>query len=249
MNFPEQLKAARAASGRTQAEMASELGVDKTTYCGYETGRRQPDINKLRQLIALLDVSADQLLGPEGSGSATPEELEKLRRYRLLDVHGRDLVDTILQKEYERMTRPKLLEKEKHGWVTYINCYDLAVSAGSGEPWVDAAYTTRLEIPGELVPERAHFCVRVNGDSMEPAYRDGDIVFVERVEGFVNEGEIGIFFLNGDGYIKRLGQGELLSLNPKYGPIPVHDYDALFCQGRALGKLSTLGRHIKSPFA
>ncbi len=94
MNFPERLKAARAASGRTQAEMASELGVDKTTYCGYETGRRQPDINKLRQLIALLDVSADQLLGTEGSGSATPEELEKLRRYRLLDVHGRDLVDT-----------------------------------------------------------------------------------------------------------------------------------------------------------
>ena len=58
MTFPEQLKAARTASGLTQAGMASKLGVDKTTYCGYETGRRQPDINKLRQLITLLDVSA-----------------------------------------------------------------------------------------------------------------------------------------------------------------------------------------------
>ncbi len=238
MTFPEQLKAARTASGLTQAGMAQKLGVDKTTYCGYETGRRQPDINKLRQLITLLDVSADQLLGTCGSGSVTPEELEKLRRYRLLDVHGRDLVDTILQKEYERMTRPEAYEKEDRGWMTYINCYDLAVSAGTGEPWVDAAYKTRLEIPGELVPERAHFCVRVSGDSMEPAYRDGDIVFVERVDGSVNEGEIGIFFLNGDGYIKRLGQGELISLNPKYDPIPLHDYDTLWCQGRALGKLS-----------
>lgn len=237
MTFPEQLKAARTATGRTQADMASALGVDKTTYCGYETGRRQPDINKLRQLIALLDISADQLLSTSGAGSATPEELGQLRKYRLLDVHGRDLVDTILQKEYERMTQAPAAEKDERGWITYINCYDLAVSAGPGEPWVDAAYKTRLEVPGKLVPKRAHFCVRVNGDSMEPAYKDGDIVFVERVEGSVNEGEIGIFFLNGDGYIKRLGRGELISLNPKYGPIPLHDYDTLRCQGRALGKL------------
>ena len=66
---------------------------------------------------------------------------------------------------------------------------------------------------------------------------DGDIVFVERLEGSVNEGEVGIFFLNGDGYIKRLGRGELLSLNPRYAPIPLHDYDDLRCQGRVLGKL------------
>lgn len=238
MSFPKQLKAARLAAGLTQSHMAAELGVDKTTYCGYETGRRQPDIPKLRQLASLLDVSSDQLLGTAGAGSATPEELGQLRKYRLLDVHGRDLVDTILEKEYERMTRSQAVEKEERGWVTYINCYDLAVSAGAGEPWVDAAYKTRLEVPGQLVPERAHFCVRVNGDSMEPAYRDGDIVFVERVDGCVSEGEIGIFFLNGDGYIKRLGQGELISLNPKYEPIPLHDYDTLWCQGRALGKLS-----------
>ncbi len=238
MSFPEQLKNARAAAGFTQAEMAYELGVDKTTYCGYETGRRQPDINRLRQLIDLLDVPAHELLGTRGAGTVTPEELGKLRKYRMLDVHGRELVDTVLQKEYERMARPTEPQKEDKGWVTYINCYDLAVSAGMGEPWVDPAYKTRLEIPGGLVPERAHFCVRVNGDSMEPAYRDGDIVFVERVEGSVSEGEIGIFFLNGDGYIKRLGHGELISLNPKYGPIPLNDYDALLCQGRVLGKLS-----------
>ena len=69
----------------------------------------------------------------------------------------------------------------------------------------DTYYKTRLEIPTERVPENAHYCLRVNGDSMEPAYRDGDIVFVERLDGSVSEGEIGIFFLNGEGFIKRLG--------------------------------------------
>ncbi len=237
MSFPEKLKSIRTAAGITQQHMANELGVDKTTYSGYETGRRQPDIPKLRRLAQVLQVPADQLLETESGWGATAEELRQVHKYRLLDLHGKELVDLVLDKEYSRMTQQAEEEQEPRGWVTYINCYDLAVSAGTGEPWVDAAYKTRLEIRGELVPERAHFCVRVNGRSMEPAYRDGDIVFVERIDGCVNEGEIGIFFLNGEGYIKRLGRGELVSLNPEYQPIRLHDYDNFRCQGRVLDKL------------
>ena len=236
MSFHEKLKEARTAAGLTQLAMAQQLGLDKTTYSGYETGRRQPDIPKLRRIIQLLEISADQLLETGVSDGVTPEELAKLRQYRLLDTHGKELCGLVLDKEVQRMTQRKTAERETRGWMTYINCYDLAVSAGTGEPWSDAAYKTRLEVPGGLVPERAHFCVRVNGNSMEPAYRDGDIVFVERAV-TLSEGEIGIFFLNGDGYIKRLGRGELTSLNPDYAPIRLHDSDELQCQGRVLGKL------------
>ncbi len=237
MSFHEKLKSARLAAGFTQYHMARQLDLDKTTYSGYETGRRQPDLAKLRRLSQLLDISADQLLETGAPGSATPEELALLRKYRLLDVHGKELTTLVLDKEYGRMTLSQQAEPEGQGFVTYINCYDLAVSAGTGEPWGDAAYKTRLEVPGHLVPARAHFCVRVNGNSMEPAYRDGDIVFVERIEEALNEGEVGIFYLNGDGYIKRLGRAQLLSLNPAYPPIPLHESDDFRCQGRVLGKL------------
>ena len=50
MSFPQRLKAARLAAGRSQQEIADALGVDKTTYSGYETGRRQPDLFRLRRL-------------------------------------------------------------------------------------------------------------------------------------------------------------------------------------------------------
>lgn len=241
MSFSEKLKEARTASGLTQIQLAKLLGVDATTYSGYETGRRQPDVPRIRALAQALQITSDQLLELDTPDAATPQELSRLRKYRLLDLHGRELVDLVLDKEYQRMTQRQTAaaERESRGWTTYINCYDLAVSAGPGEPWSDAAYKTRLEVPGKLVPERAHFCVRVNGNSMEPAYRDGDIVFVERLDGSVGIGEIGIFYLNGDGFIKRLGEGELQSLNPDYAPIPLHDYDTLLCQGRVLGKLST----------
>ena len=237
MDFGKQLKQARQASGLSQQDVAQALGIDKTTYSGYETGRRQPDLSRLQKLARRLNVSADQLLGLDPA-AVSPEEWQALQKYRLLDLHGRELVSLVLQKEYDRMTAPQaVLDQSRGGWVTYINCYDLAVSAGPGEPWADAGYKTRLEIPEAQVPQQAHFCVRVNGDSMEPAYRDGDIVFVQRLDGTVQEGEVGIFFLNGEGYIKRLAPGALVCLNPRYAPIPLHDFDDLRCQGRVLGKL------------
>lgn len=236
MSFHQKLKEARTAAGLTQSQMAFHMGLDKSSYCGYETGRRQPDLQKLRRMVQLLEVSADTLLETGSPGGAAPGELAALRKYRALDLHGKELVDMVLQKEYERMTVSQAPQQEQKGWVTYINCYDLAVSAGTGEPWVNAAYKTRLEMPQALVPQQAHFCVRVNGQSMEPAYRDGDIVFVERCE-TLNEGEIGIFFLNGDGYIKRLGHARLESLNPAFDPIELNEFDDLRCQGRVLGKV------------
>lgn len=239
MSFPDRLKKARRDSGLTQQQVAESLGVDKTTYSGYETGRRQPDVPKLRMICQMLHLSGDELL-ETGHGKNTGIDLAELRhiqRFRALDSHGKELVELVLDKEFQRITQKEPKEREDSGWITHINCYDLAVSAGTGEPWGDTAYKTRLEIPGERVPEKAHFCVRVNGDSMEPVYKDGDIVFVERLDGFVKEGEIGIFVLNGDGYIKRLGRRELISLNPNYVPIPVGEYDDLRCQGRVLGKL------------
>ena len=50
-------------------------------------------------------------------------------------------------------------------------------------------------------------------------------------------GEIGIFTFNGEGYMKRLANGALVSLNPAYPPILIHEYDDLRCQGRVLGRV------------
>ena len=144
MSFPETLREARVAAGHTQRFMAEQLGIDTTTYSGYETGRRQPDVDRLRQLAGLLRISGDQLLEVSQNNGVTMREMRQLRKYRTLDVHGQDLVDTVLDKEYARMTQMDLREHESRGPVTYINCYDLAVSAGLGEPWVDSAYKTKL---------------------------------------------------------------------------------------------------------
>lgn len=62
MSFPEQLRQARVAKGFTQQQVADSLGVTNSTYCGYETGKRQPNIEKIRLLVNILEVSSDTLL-------------------------------------------------------------------------------------------------------------------------------------------------------------------------------------------
>lgn len=62
MSFSENLRAARERSGLTQQQVADLMGIDKSTYCGYETEKRQPDVQKLKKLSKILGVSGDELL-------------------------------------------------------------------------------------------------------------------------------------------------------------------------------------------
>ena len=62
MGFPEQLKRARLSMDYTQQQVADLMGITKSTYCGYETGKRQPDVAKIKQLARILNTSGDILL-------------------------------------------------------------------------------------------------------------------------------------------------------------------------------------------
>lgn len=223
--------------GLTNAQLAALSGVTQSTLDKITAGINQnPKLETLQAVCRALGCTLSDLDdSPRPVSQVTAEELEHIKKYRVLDLFGKRAVDAVLETEHDRMTH--IVERQQQGWITYINCYDLAVSAGTGEPMGDSSYTTKLEIPTQRVPDNAHYCVRVNGNSMEPAYRDGDIVFVQRLDGAVREGEIGVFALNGEGFLKRLGRGELLSLNPDYPPIPIQEYDDLRCQGRVLGKV------------
>lgn len=62
MGFGENLRSAREALGLTQQQVADQMGITKSTYCGYETEKRQPDVKKIKQLSEILRVETDKLL-------------------------------------------------------------------------------------------------------------------------------------------------------------------------------------------
>lgn len=105
MSFNSNLKRIRLTRGLTQQQVADTLGITKATYSGYETGRREPDVFKIKELAKLFGVSGDDLLETNYASqknSPTPAEPEAGDSdYDALDGYGLsqrdyDLVYTFL---------------------------------------------------------------------------------------------------------------------------------------------------------
>lgn len=110
----DKLKELRERQGLNKKEFASFLGLKYTTYNNYETGLREPSSDFLILVSEKLNVSIDYLLGLKDdkeilhSYKLLSEEYEHIKKYRKLDTHGKDMVDTVLQKEYDRVVEPVL---------------------------------------------------------------------------------------------------------------------------------------------
>lgn len=84
------------------------------------------------------------------------------------------------------------------------------------------------------ITSRASFCGAVSGDSMEPLFHDGDILLVEGSND-IPVGKIGVFTVDGDGYVKKRGERELISLNQAYPSVPMSEDS--WCNGLVIGVL------------
>lgn len=117
-----------------------------------------------------------------------------------------------------------------------IRLFDIPASAGTGN-FLDGDNFTEIEV-GEEVPKTADFGIRISGDSMEPRFVDGQIVWVQ-IQDTLNNGEIGIFFLDGNAYCKKLQGDEkglyLISLNSTYEPIIVTENQTFKIFGKVVG--------------
>ena len=122
--------------------------------------------------------------------------------------------------------------RQTFGDKRFLRLYDTPVSAGLGNYLTDGG-TSVIEVDN-TVPGTADYAVRVSGDSMTPRFVDQQIIFIHE-QPALDEGEIGIFCLNNQAYLKRLERGFLVSLNPAYEPIPIHDSDDIKVIGKVVG--------------
>ena len=76
----------------------------------------------------------------------------------------------------------------------------LPASAGTGA-FLDEGNFEMVSLPKSSVPKGAKFGVKVSGDSMEPVFTDGQLVWVQPMKE-LRPGDEGIFTLDGKGYIK-----------------------------------------------
>lgn len=223
------ISAKRKAAGLTLDAFSERLkdfgvSVSKGGISKWETGETVPNAY---QLIAICNaLCIDSVLATfmrEREVLLNDEGQEKVRSY---------MEDLILSGRYSPARKHEMPE----AWVDMPISY-MKVSAGTGAFMDEDSFET-ISFPASFVPQGAEFGVKVAGDSMEPVYHDGQIVWVQRCSE-LRDGEVGIFSYDGEGYLKAyhedipaapdkdwpvdsygrvLPQPVLVSYNPAYAP-------------------------------
>jgi SOS-response transcriptional repressor LexA len=166
--------------------------------------------------------------------------------YDRLDHHGRAAIRGLMDEELNRMeTLERLANMDALELVPepkVVNLFDNPAAAGLALDMTGQGCT-----PYELQvndPQGASYAIRVQGNSMEPAFEDGDIAFVNHDA--MRDGDIGVFCVDGATVIKQwhydhvLGITYLFSLNRERSDadlcITANSSRTIVWQGRVITK-------------
>ena len=256
--YIDRLKQIKSERRITNDQLAEMTGIPLGTLSKILAGiSDSPKLSNIVAICAALECSVDYILTgiPENTNNYTlsDKEITLIENYRKLDAHSRELVAMVISKESERevggsdrgfrgqiiaggaSVRGAAMKSAVGLSRRKISLYDLPVSAGTGVYLTDTQ-SVEINIPDNNETAAADFALRIKGNSMEPKYRDGDVLLVEECDS-VEYGELGIFILDGDGYFKKFGGDRLISLNPDYEPILLKNFEDIVCCGRVVGKL------------
>ena len=219
-----QIKTFRKSAGFTQDELAKRLNTTKQTISRYEKGDRKANQDMLFELCDIFGVSIDDFFPSQNESNQPPATSQIQSIYNELEPPGQRKVITYAEKlrdEQEKRRKAKKSEvSEKVVQLYGYDYYDHAASAGTGQ-YLNDVRVERIELPVDV---DADFVIPIKGDSMEPDYHDGDLVFIQTSVD-LNDGVIGVFNYNGEAYIKQLvidtEQSYLHSLNPDYKDMPI----------------------------
>lgn len=157
----------------------------------------------------------------------TPDRQEEVRRSMNRQLRSQNIV------KMEEIQKAQDLYESLGEEFEDIGLYG-EVSAGTGV-WVSDEPVEIIKYP---VPVPNHdIALRVNGNSMEPMFHDGDVVFVKKTPE-VHHGSIIIIIVNDSAYIKKLYRRDdevrLISLNPQYEDIILNPDDTIEIIGNVI---------------
>lgn len=225
----------RVSRGVTQQQLSQMTGIPASTLSGYFSQRSTPNPGAVQKIADALGINKSDI-DPRFTTGITGAKVDIVPIYNQLYPARQEKVynyanDQLKQQQNENVISLDDERQERQPMLLHIAG---TVSAGTGEYLPDDDTGDDIPFSGP-VPDY-DFALRVNGDSMEPMFEDGQIIFVKKCDDCdVHSGQIVIADLNGDAYVKKIDiqpDGvRLISLNPKYKPILVESFDDFAIQG------------------
>ncbi|VTA03575.1 phage transcriptional repressor [Streptococcus pneumoniae] len=222
------IKEVRKSKKLTQKKLAELTGFKQNTISNHENGNRQLDEKDIRIYAQALEVSPQYLfdLAKPSSIEIIPttspiqtiyDELEPPRQGKVLNYAKRQL------KEQRNEEETKINEVSE-----VISLYQVEVvsetAAASGFNYGFGYDDTDREIiEVDEQPPHHDIATKVSGDSMQPDYQDGDILYLVDKGLTTYNGDLAVIAYGDRSYFKKIytenGRLRLVSLNDKYEDI------------------------------
>lgn len=241
-NLHERLKELRTQNGYTMKALCDKTGMPLRTYQNYEAGIREPSLSAIVALAEVYNVTTDYLLGraPQtdpmkllvSQTDLSPEAQEEI--YMSLPPEAQAIVLQVMRMMRENR---RLRRASKQPQTIWIKQHQNKAAAGCGYDLSDKDEWYDIEVVDSPKANEADFAVEIEGDSMEPDYHNGDLALI-KLDPDVPVGEVGLFVLEGKGYIKERGKKCLISINPDYDDIELDS--SARCIGLVIGIAETI---------
>lgn len=224
--FGQMINYYRKLNNMSMEEFGNKIGKTKSTISKWESSNRYPKIEEVETIADLFGVSVETLLfGANTNKDELVEIYNKLTHPRQAKVYN--FAEQQLNEQNNILKFDDHVQEEMIGYI----------SAGTGEFLTDDI-SEEVLIPRENVPDTDYDMVlKVNGDSMQPMFKNKEYVFVKKTEEIRN-GQVGVFIIDGESYLKKAyienSHLRLVSLNPTYDDLIFNDYNEIKIIGKVV---------------
>ena len=236
MDFIQRLDSECNKRGTTVTALLKSLNMSPNKGTNWRRGT-SPTGDDLIMISKSLSLSVDYLLtGKTNSIRLTSKEKKLLSTFRQLpqDEQNRFIgrMEEISDRYNEVQMRRNAIK------LSSVNIYEEAAGAGASTPFSNDEMYTEYQFPSDVIPAGTDCGIKVNGNSMEPDYPDGSIVWVNQTAE-IRYGDYVIAILNGAPYFKIYERDGLHSINPEYDVIRVGSEDSFKIFGKVIGSYNS----------
>ncbi|HFJ4813163.1 TPA: LexA family transcriptional regulator [Staphylococcus aureus] len=235
-SFKDRLKQIMSERKISQSELSRRTGIGRNSISDYLNGKYEAKQDKVFELAKALNVNEAWLMGFDISKN------RKIENNDIASIYSK--LTPPRQKNVLNYANEQLDEQNTKGDnIVDINSYKQdriavnvngCVSAGVGERLHgETLFTEMVKAP---IPPH-DLALKVNGDSMEPMFKDGEIIFVKKTHNIKN-GQIGIFIIEEEAYVKKVFVEDdrltLVSLNKEYRDLHFYRNESVRLVGKVI---------------
>ena len=221
------IKEVRKSKKLTQKKLAELTGFKQNTISNHENGNRQLDEKDIRIYAQALEVSPQYLfdLAKPSSIEITPTTSQIQSIYDQLAPPRQGKVLTFAERQLKEQNEEETKINEVSEVISLYQVEVVSETAAACGFNYGFGYddTDRETIEVDERPPRHDIATKVSGDSMQPDYQDGDILYLVDKGLTTYNGDLAVIAYGDRSYFKKIytenGRLRLVSLNDKYEDI------------------------------